>query len=110
VGDSQGEGLRCRLLHAQLTTELLDCDRPELDELRGAEDCEVMADSTLLPEPVEKCWADGLRCERDETLEVDCMCVWVCVRVGSQSEGFLFMSKTDGRKTGRDTADARSKE
>lgn len=33
-----------------------------------------MADSTLLPEPDGKCWADGLRWEREETLEADCIC------------------------------------
>ena len=65
-----------------LTTAFLDgCDLDELDEeLRGAEDCEVMTESTLLPELVEKCWGGGLlepgsppgRWERDEW-EADCI-------------------------------------
>lgn len=40
-----------------LTTVLLDgCDLDELeDELRGAEDCELIAESALLPELVEIC-------------------------------------------------------
>lgn len=48
---------------SELTTTVLDCwDLDELDdELRGAEDWDVMAVSTLLPEPVEKCWGGGLR-------------------------------------------------
>jgi hypothetical protein len=38
----------------QPTTPFLeDCDLVELDELRGADDCEVMAVSTLLPEEPE---------------------------------------------------------
>jgi hypothetical protein len=38
-----------------LTTTDLDGDRPELEELRGADETELMAESTLLPEPEEKC-------------------------------------------------------
>lgn len=54
-----------------LTTALLDgCDLAELEELRGAEDKEVMVESTLLPEADEKCWAEGLRWDREE----ECMC------------------------------------
>ena len=45
-----------------LTTAVLDgCDLDELDdELRGAEDCEVMVESALLPELVEICRGGGL--------------------------------------------------
>ncbi len=58
----------------KLTTALLeDCDLVEPDELRGAEDCEVMAVSALPEEPEWKCWAEGLRVER-ELLVPDCMC------------------------------------
>lgn len=113
MGDSQGESLRCELLNAQLTTELLDCGRPELDELRGAEDCEVMADSILLPEPEEKCWADGLRWVRDETLEADCICERVCARAYMWQVGrFSFLLRVNwmAGKRERDTADAGSKE
>lgn len=59
----------------ELTTALLDdCDLVEPDELRGAEDCEVMAVSALPEEPEWKCWAEGLRVEREELLVPDCMC------------------------------------
>lgn len=53
----------CQSSHSRLTTTVLDCwDLDELDdELRGADDWDVMAVSTLLPEPVEKCWGGGLR-------------------------------------------------
>lgn len=37
-----------------LTTTDLDGDRPEPEELRGADETELMAESTLLPEPEEK--------------------------------------------------------
>lgn len=83
VGDKNGN--QPLQIGFKLTTALLDgCDLDELDdELRGAEDCEVMAESPLLPELVEICWGGGLlepgslleyrRWERDDGLGNDCM-------------------------------------